>query len=62
MYILEVYLNLPGIGWTGVDSYKLGTERHTALTSPRIYRAVESVCSRYTFPKYFAIKYTPSEA
>lgn len=62
MYYLEVYLNLPGIGWTGVDTYKLGTERHTALTSPRIDRAVESVNNRYTFPKYFAIKHKPSEA
>lgn len=62
MYVLEVYINLPGIGWTGVDSYKLGTDRHTALTSPRIGRAVESVHTRYKFPMYFAIKHTPSEA
>ncbi len=59
MYYLEVYVHLPGIGWSGIDSYKLGASRHSALTNPQIERAVESVSSRYPFAQYFAISFKP---
>lgn len=56
MYVLELYQLLPGIGWTGITSVELGTERHTALTNPVIEDFVEQEHLRTSWPSYYAIK------
>lgn len=56
MYVLELYQLLPGIGWTGITSVELGTERHTALTSPLIEDFVEREHLTTSWPSYYAIK------
>lgn len=56
MYILELYQLLPGIGWTGITSVELGTERHTALTNPIIEDFVEQEYLRTSWRSYYAIK------
>lgn len=56
MYILELYQLLPGIGWTGITSVELGTERHTALTNPIIEDFVEREHLTTSWPSYYAIK------
>lgn len=56
MYVLELYQLLPGIGWTGITSVELGTERHTALTNPIIEDFVEKENLRSPWCTYYAIK------
>ena len=56
MYVLELYQNLPGIGWTGITSVELGTHKHTALTNPLIEEFVAAESMRSKWNTYYAIK------
>ena len=56
MYKLEMYQHLPSIGWTGITSVELGTDRHTALTNPLIEKVVEAEAKRSPWRTYYAIK------
>ena len=59
MYFLELYQLLPGIGWTGITSVQLGTERHIALTNPVLEEFVEAESRRSPWRTYYSIKYQP---
>jgi hypothetical protein len=58
VYRLEMYQNLPSIGWTGITSVDLGTDRHTALTNPLIEEVVQAETQRSPWRTYYAIKRT----
>jgi len=59
MYKLELYQNLPSIGWTGITSVELGTDRHTALTNPVLEEFVEAEALRSPWRSYYTIKHQP---
>ena len=62
MYVIEVYLNVPGVGSMLTETHALGEDKCEALTSIKVQRVVDSVSARYKYEATYAFKHKISEA